>query len=108
MLYPFTRLLPFRTIDQVDILQMYSLDGTGVGGKVVIFETGNQDPLQSAGQFSSTNPGFTPQGVTNPRYELKRKVTSAVGNAVKHQVAGITLNGTIEVDENGQKIIFNP
>lgn len=100
-------LLPYRQVSEHDILQMFSLDNTGVGGRFVQFLTGNNSPLDSDGTWSDATPGYDYAGVTNVRYENQRKVTYAGSGAFKHQVVGLLLNGTVEYDENGQKVLFN-
>lgn len=110
MLNPqFNRLLPYRSYDEHEIINLFAMDQTGIGGKICAFLTGGQDPATSAGAYSNTNPGYTPAGITNPRYEVTRKVTSVIPiGATKHQIVGINLQATLEYDENGQKILFNP
>ncbi len=110
MLNPqFNRLLPYRSYDEHEIINLFSMDQTGIGGKICAFLTGAQDPVTSAGAWSNLNPGYTPAGITNPRYEVTRKVTSTIPvGALKHQIVGVNLQATLEYDENGQKIIFAP
>ena len=100
-------LLPFRQENPYSVLNMFSLNGTGVGGRFVVIETGNQSPDLSAGDFSDSTPGYDYAGVTNVRYENPRKVKYAASGAFKDQVVGLLLNGTAEYDENGNKLLFN-
>lgn len=108
MLINFTDLLPFRQYTEFDVLNVYSLDQTGVGGRFVVAHTGNNSPDDSAGDFAAATPGYNYGGVTNLRYENKRKVRLAQGSDNKWTVVGLTLYGTVETDENGQKILFHP
>lgn len=100
-------LLPFRQENPYSIINMFSLNGTGVGGRFVVLETGNQDPNLSAGDWSESTPGYDYEGVTNVRYENPRKVRYAASGAFKGAVLGLLLNGTAEYDENGNKLLFN-
>ena len=104
----FNDLLPFRQAAEVDVINFYSLNGTGVGGRFVAFETGNQDPALSAGDFAAATPGFNYAGVNNLRYEQPRKVRFATAGDTKYALAGLSLNGTVEFDENGNKVLFRP
>lgn len=104
----YTDLLPFRQYSEFDVLNAYSTDVTGVGGRFYSFLTGNNNPELSAGDFSAATPGYNFAGVTNVRYENKRKVTLTVSGATKYEVAGLALYGTIERDENDQKVLFHP
>lgn len=104
----FTDVLPFTQYDPSDEIVLYSLNGTGVGGRFVTFETGNQDPTNTAGNYVNATPGYNYSLVTNLRYENPRKVKFAASGSYKDQVLGITLYGTAEYDQNGQKLILNP
>jgi len=104
----FVDLLPFRQVSEYDVLNTYSLNGTGVGGRFVTLETGNQDPALSAGDFAASSPGYAYDHTASLRYEQPRKVKYAPSGAFKNEVVGILLNGTVEHDENGQKVLFHP
>ena len=108
MLNIFNDLLPFRQTSESDVINFYSLNGTGVGGRFVSFETGQQDPALSAGDFAASTPGFNYAGVQNLRYEQPRKVRFAASGDTRYAVAGLSLNGTVEFDENGNKVLFRP
>lgn len=108
MLINYTDLLPFRQYSDFDVIQMYSADQTGVGGRFVVAHTGNSSPEDGGGDFAAATPGYNYAGVTNLRYENKRKVRLAQATDNKFSVLGLTLYGTVEFDENGQKIILNP
>jgi hypothetical protein len=108
MLNIFNDLLPFRQASEYDVINFYSLNGTGVGGRFVSFETGNQDPALSAGDFAASTPGYNYAGVTNLRYEQPRKVRYAASGDTRFSVVGLALNGTVEFDENGNKVLFRP
>jgi hypothetical protein len=109
MLQNFTDLLPLIDHNPADEIVFYSQNGTGVGGRFVVLETGFQDPaVDGAGTYGSTTPGYDYQGVTNVRYENKRKFKLAPGGVNKASVLGITLYGTAEYDQNGQKLLFLP
>jgi hypothetical protein len=108
MLQNFSDLLPFRDYDEHDIVNFYSLDQTGVGGRFVSFLTGNNSPEQTAGNYSATPVGASYAGAYSMRYENPRKVTLSASGDTKGVVLGLSLYGTVEYDNNGQKLILNP
>lgn len=109
MLQNFTYALPLRDYSDHDLLQFYSLNGTGMGGLFVVAETGNQDPVGTAGRFApNTAVGATYDGTLSLRYENPRKVKLAASGDDSFKVIGLMLYGTVEYDNNGQKLILNP
>lgn len=108
MIQNFTDVLPFAIYSPADEIALYSQNGTGVGGRFVVFETGNNAPTDGLGDFSAATPGYNYEGVTNLRTENKRKVTPAPSGSTKFNVLGVTLYGTAEYDNNGLKLLFNP
>lgn len=104
----YTDLLPFRIPDYDQTINFYSFAGYGSGGRFVSFLTGNNSPDLSAGGFSSTSPGFVPDGAYNYIYEQPRKVRYAAYGDIKHQVVGLALDATVEFDEHGRKVLFEP
>lgn len=108
MLNNYTNLLPYRDYSEHSVLNMYSLNGTGVGGLFVTFETGQQDPALSAGQYSATNVGASYAGTWSKRYENPRKVKYSAAEDTKGAVAGLMLYGTAEYDNNGNRLILDP
>ena len=104
----FCDLLPFKQENPWGVINMYSQDQTGMGGRFVTLLTGNQDPALSAGDFAATSPGATYAGAVSLRYEQPRKFRYAAYGDTKYAVLGLSLNGTVEFDENGQKVLFHP
>jgi hypothetical protein len=107
MLNIYNDLLPFRQEAAHAVINFYSLNGTGVGGRFVTLETGNQDPAESSAVLAGSTPGFAYEGVTNQRWETPRKVRFAASGDTRFSVLGLSLNGTVEYDENGNKVLFN-
>jgi len=108
MLQNFTYALPLRDYSDHDLLQFYSLNGTGMGGLFVIAETGNQNPVLTAGRYTNTSVGAAYEGTTSLRYENPRKVRLAGSGDNQYKVLGLMLFGTVETDGNGQRLILNP
>ena len=100
----FSDLLGFGITPPHSIVNFYSFNGTGLAGRFASFETGNQDPALTAGDFSAATPGLSYAGAISLRYENPRKVKYAAYGDLKHQVAGLILDATIEEDEHGRKV----
>ena len=79
----FTDILPFTQYSPYDEVVLYSLNGTGQGGRFVTLETGNQNPDLTAGQYVAATPGFNYPFVTDLRYENSRKVKLAPSGSTK-------------------------
>lgn len=101
-------ILPFKQENPWGVLNFYSMDQTGAGGRFVTILTGNQDPALSAGEFAASSPGASYEGAISLRYEQPRKVRYGAYGDTKYAVVGLSLNGTVEYDENGRKVIFHP
>jgi hypothetical protein len=104
----YSDLLGFQIQNPHSIINFYSFNGTGFAGRLATFETGNQDPALSAGDFSAATPGASYEGAISLRYEQPRKVKYAASGDTKYSVAGLILDATVEYDENGQKVLFHP
>jgi hypothetical protein len=109
MIQNFTDVLPFTQYSPADEVAMYSLNGiSGMGGRFVVLETGNNNPELSAGDYSAATPGYNYAGLTNLRYENKRKFKYATSGATRYNTLGLVLYGTTEFDKNDLKLIMNP
>jgi len=108
MLQNFSNLLPYRDYSEHDVLNMYSLDTTGLGGKFVKFITGQNNPELGGGQYSNTNVGASYAGTYSKRYENPRKVSLATSGNTKGEVAGLMLYGTVEYSNNLQPLVLEP
>lgn len=100
-------LFPLRDISQHEIVNRFALDGTGINGMIVSYQTGNQNPDLSDG-YSQISPGATYTNTISYRYFNNRRVRPAQAGDLKWQVAGITLNTVAEYDENGNKLVLQP
>jgi len=102
----FTNLLPFQIQSPHSIVNFYSFNGTGKAGLFATFETGNQDPALSAGDFAASSPGLSYEGAISLRYENPRKVKYSSYGDTKFGVAGLILDATVEYDEHGRKVVL--
>lgn len=101
-------LLPFRDYDEHDVVNLYSLDGTGMAGqlvKAVNFDLDNEE-LWDAN--SPVGADFSSMGVYSNRFANPAKVAATEnGDTVTEDaILGLTLMDTSEFDENGQKLIL--
>jgi hypothetical protein len=100
-------LFPLRDVSQHEIVNRYALDGTGLNGLFVSYQTGNQNP-ETADGYSSQSVGTSYTNTFTTRYFNNRRVRPAAAGDTKWQVAGVTLNTVAEYDENGQKLVLLP
>jgi hypothetical protein len=99
-------LLPFRQINESDVLNYFALDATGLNGMLVAIQTGSQNPADSAGAYRSTAPnGVAFTNVGNYGYGATRKVRPAAVTDSIHNVLGVTLHTTAITDENGNPLV---
>jgi hypothetical protein len=101
-------LRPFRQFDEAEVRNLFALDGTGLNGQLVSYQTGSQSP-ETADGYSSLSVGASFTNIVSNRYLNNRRVRPAAVGDLKSQIAGVTLHTTAEFDENGQKLILlNP
>lgn len=98
-------LFPFRQYSEAEVLNLFALNGTGLNGQLVAFETGNQNPELADG-YSNLSVGSNFTNIISNRYLNNRRVRPAVVTDFKSQIAGVTLHTTAEYDENGQKLVL--
>ncbi len=102
-------LLPFRQYNESDVLQLWSLDATGLNGQLVTIQAGGQDPSTSMGAYRTASPApFAPVNVGNYAYGNPRKVRPANVDDTKFSLIGITLHTTAINDENGNPLVSQP
>ncbi len=95
------KLLPFRQINDNDIVNQYSLVGTGEAGLVVSVSNGNMDAQTD---WDYTNfPGAQFNRVSSFINKTTTTVAQATSGQTKYQVLGVTLFNVAEFDENGEK-----
>lgn len=99
------RLLPFRQYDEQEVVNLYSLNGTGVAGTFVKMQTFNPEDTDG---FGSSVVGANFAGTKNVRYNVKNTVTPITSGDTKYAILGVTLYDTREYDENGNMLVYNP
>lgn len=98
-------LFPLRQYSEAEVRNFWALNGTGLNGQLVAFETGNQNPELADG-YSTLSVGASFTNIISNRYLNNRRVRPAGVADFKSQIAGVTLHTTAEFDENGQKLVL--
>jgi len=101
-------LLPYRQYDEVEVINRFALQGTGLNGQLVALLTGNQDPANSAGSYLNQAPLAAFTNVGNYKYNTLRRVRPTQAGDTRFNTIGITLHTTAVYDENGNPLISQP
>lgn len=111
-------LLPFRIYNDGDVLNWYSLDGTGLNGQLVSLETGilpsggsgagSQNPENSFGGYQPVAVGAAYTNVISYKYANNRKVRPSTSGDNIWNALGFTLHTTATVDENQNPLVNLP
>ena len=112
------RLLPFRQYDENDVINLFANDasdaspttnGNGSAGVFVSIKSGggnfSKDPIT---YIDRAELGASYSHTKNQYPEVQLKVTAASAAAKAGEVIGVTLKQTLEADENGEKLLYNP
>ena len=103
------RFYPYHAYDEHEVLSLYSMDVTGLGGTLVKIVTGSANPQNADGWAINSSVGaaiFNQQAISQ-RYETKMKVTATVSGDTIYNAIGFTELNTLEFDENGQPLRYN-
>lgn len=99
------RLLPFRIVDEYNVINFYSLTVEGPAG---LFVTPTAfDPDETEG-YGGEDVGSAASGTYSKRYAVLNKIAPSASGDNKYSVLGVTLRTTTEKDENGNRLIYNP
>jgi hypothetical protein len=102
-----TRLLPYRSINETDVINGYSFDSkSGEAGTFVKVSAGNLtlDPVE----YGNFGPFANRLGNATSQYPfVPQKVTTA-GTGDAGLIIGMILRDVREVDENGEKLLYYP
>ena len=110
------RLLPFRQYDENDVINLFAnatadasptTNGNGSAGVFVSIQAGNfsKDPITYVDRAEL---GASYSHTRNQYPEVQLKVVAAPVASKAGEVIGVTLKQTIEADENGEKLLYNP
>lgn len=95
------KLLPFRQINDNDIVNQFSLVGTGEAGLLVAVNAGNMDAQM--GYDFTNSPGALYTRVSSFNNVTLTNVRQSTSGDNKYTVLGFTLFNVAEFDENGEK-----
>lgn len=103
-----SRLLPYRTVNQYDVINEYALNiASGEAGTFVKVVAGDlsKDPVE----FVNSSYFVNSMGNATSQYpEVTRKVGVAAGTGDAGLVLGMLLKDVRNTDENGEKLHFYP
>ena len=116
------RLLPFRQYDENDVINLFANDtadakpSTNGNGSAGVFVSIGATDARGGGNFSKDPITYIDRTELSASYdhtrnqypEVQLKVTAASAGAQAGDVIGVTLKQTIETDENGEKLLYNP
>ena len=116
------RILPFRQYDENDVINLFANDvadakpSTNGNGSAGVFVTIGAADGRGGGNFTTdpinyidrTELGASPAHTKNQYPEVQLKVVVAPVGAKAGEVLGVTLKQTLEQDENGEKLLYNP
>lgn len=101
-------LLPLQQYNPADVINWFALDGTGLNGQLVAIETGNQDPANSAGSYTTIPVAAGWTNTVSYRYNTLRRVRPTQAGDTHYNTIGITLHTTAVYDENGNILANQP
>lgn len=98
-------LKPFRDYDEHDVINLFAYSGGSANKGTVVAAQGNGINLNDATSLDN----LSPYGNTlSAQYNVPWTVTAAASGLGKDKVVGFLLKDVRTVDENGEKLIFNP
>lgn len=101
------KLRPFRDYSEHDVINLFCYDGTSLTRGAIVKLDSTQG--WKADQVFATESMISDLGINNAvseRHALKSRV--ALADSGDASVFGMALYDVAEVDENGEKLIFNP
>ncbi len=98
-------LKPFRDYDEHDVINLFAYSGTTANkGAVVVAQGQGVNLLDATSLDNLSSYGNT----LSAQFNVPWTVTEATAAANKSQVVGMLLKDVRTVDENGERLIFNP
>jgi hypothetical protein len=98
------KLLPFRQIDENDVVNLFAFDGDeATRGLLVKLDTSSTWIAENEFELTSINNNYA--NTVSDRYSVAARVTTA-GSGDKP--LGLLMYDVAETDENGEKLIWHP
>lgn len=98
-------LKPFRDYDEHDVINLFAVSGASVNKGTVVVAQGSGINFSDA--TSLDNLSFV-ANTLSAQFNVPWTVGPANAGATKNQVVGMLLKDVRTVDENGEKLIYNP
>ena len=105
-----TRILPYRSYDENDVINFYALDAaTGEAGSVVMVSAANltEEPVSMTTRGDSDSYLNVLGNGFSPYPEVNYKVTKVTGTGDANRPLGIMLRDVRANDENGQNLLYD-
>lgn len=102
-----TRLLPYRNIDEKDVINEYALNAnSGEAGTFVKVSAGNLslDPVE----YGNYGPYLNSLGNATSQYPYVTKQVAAAGTGDAGLIIGMILRDVRSTDENGENLLYYP
>lgn len=102
-----TRLLPYRSINETDVINGYSFDSnSGEAGTFVKVSAGNLtlDPVE----YGNFGPFANALGNARSQYPFVPQTVTTASSGDAGLIIGMILRDVREVDENGEKLLYYP
>ena len=98
-------LKPFRDYDEHDVINLFAVNSDSANKGTVVTADSNGVNLKDA--TSLDNLSFV-NNTLSAQFNVPWTVSPAASGAAKGQIVGLLLKDVRTVDENGEKLIFNP
>jgi len=98
-------LKPFRDYDEHDVINLFAVNSASANKGTVVVADGNGINLKDATSLDN----LSPYGNTlSAQYNVPWTVSAAASGASKGSIVGLLLKDVRTVDENGERLLFNP
>lgn len=98
-------LKPFRDYDEHDVINLFAVNAASANKGTVVTADSNGINLKDA--TSLDNLSFV-NNTLSAQFNVPWTVSPAASGAAKGQIVGLLLKDVRAVDENGERLIFNP
>lgn len=100
-----SNLKPFRDYDEHDVINLFAVSGSSADKGTVV--TAQSNGINLKDQTSLDNLSFA-ANTLSAQFNVPWTVAPAASGATKGQIVGLLLKDVRSLDENGERLIFNP
>jgi len=98
-------LKPFRDYDEHDVINLFAVNSSSANKGTVVTADGNGVNFKDATSLDNLSPfGNT----LSAQFNVPWTVSAAASGSAKGSIVGLLLKDVRTVDENGERLIFNP